>query len=491
MKLQIGSEVFLLLLILRITFQQQAQFSLVGSNLPITSHVGGSVVLPCLLTSKTSAVDMEIKWLKNKDVVHSYVPLKSKETGSEERTALFKGELPFGNVSLLLKDLRVSDAGTYSCNVFGADWFVDTLVELKVTSLGNIPNLIISKQDNGQIIVECETEKWYPKPDLHWKTFKNTDLTGQSETSVTTVAGLFSISSSLPVSVQDRKGIACQIDFGEDKLTYQSRVQIPNEFFTFVQSQWKGWAIFFALCFISVLCILAVGVYFFRKNKANVENQKKELVDENQDLLKEIKSTGYTIKSEWERLRKAAAHVTLDPETAHPRLVVSTDGHRVRDQFKDQTVPDTPLRFDAWIFVLGRESFTSGQHYWEVDVKERSEWYLGVVSESAQRKGRVSLKPQSGYWIVRLYSDELTALTDPETTLRLRAIPQKVGVYLDCDERRLSFYSIEDHWHIYTFNGGVTGKLYPLFEPGVEGEELEILQPANETNNSDQLKEVV
>uniref|UniRef100_A0A8C4TP16 Uncharacterized protein n=1 Tax=Erpetoichthys calabaricus TaxID=27687 RepID=A0A8C4TP16_ERPCA len=168
-------------------------------------------------------------------------------------------------------------------------------------------------------------------------------------------------------------------------------------------------------------------------------------------------------------------HVTLDPDTAHPHLVVSADGRRVQNLFKDQRVPDTPLRFDTWHFVLGRESFTSGQQYWEVDVKERADWYLGVVSESAQRKGRVSLKPQSGYWIVRLNSGELTALTDPETTLRLRAISQMVGVHLDCDDGRLSFYSVEDHWHIYTFNGGVTGKLYPLFEPGSEGEELEIL----------------
>ncbi|XP_039598593.1 E3 ubiquitin-protein ligase TRIM39-like [Polypterus senegalus] len=188
---------------------------------------------------------------------------------------------------------------------------------------------------------------------------------------------------------------------------------------------------------------------------------------------------------------KAAARVTLDPETAHPRLVVSADGRCVRDQHKDQNVSDTPLRFDTWHFVLGRESFTSGQHYWEVDVKERTWWYLGVVSESAQRKGRVSLKPQSGYWIVRLYSDELTALTDPETPLRLKAIPQKVGMYLDCDEGRLSFYSVEDRWHIHTFNGGVTGKLYPLFDPGVDGEELEILQPGDETNHSVQHKEVV
>ncbi|XP_051778300.1 erythroid membrane-associated protein-like, partial [Erpetoichthys calabaricus] len=185
------------------------------------------------------------------------------------------------------------------------------------------------------------------------------------------------------------------------------------------------------------------------------------------------------------------AHVTLDPDTAHPHLVVSADGRRVQNLFKDQNVPDTPLRFDTWHFVLGRESFTSGQQYWEVDVKERTDWYLGVVSESAQRKGRVSLKPQSGYWIVRLNSGELTALTDPETTLRLRAISQMVGVHLDCDEGRLSFYSVEDHWHIYTFNGGVTGKLYPLFEPGNEGEELEILQPGHETNHTDQHKEVV
>lgn len=66
--------------------------------------------------------------------------------------------------------------------------------------------------------------------------------------------------------------------------------------------------------------------------------------------------------------------VTLDPLTAHPRLLISDDGKQVRCWDRYQPVPDGPERFDRVVCVLGRQAFSSGRHYWEV----RSE--AGLVS---------------------------------------------------------------------------------------------------------------
>ncbi|MGH0177725.1 UNVERIFIED_CONTAM: hypothetical protein FKN15_075208, partial [Acipenser sinensis] len=178
---------------------------------------------------------------------------------------------------------------------------------------------------------------------------------------------------------------------------------------------------------------------------------------------------------------------TLDPDTAHRCLTVSEDEKRVRDDNNDKNVTDTEQRFDHHHFVLGREGYTSGRHYWEVEVGKRDNWKVGVASESAKRKGNFDLSPKEGYWVLQLkFGHDLSALTDPETPLKVPP-PQKVGVHLDYEEGKLSFYRVEDRGVIYTFLEKFSGKLFPLFFPGHYGEELVILNK-DQSEKSDSSK---
>uniref|UniRef100_A0A8C4XD46 B30.2/SPRY domain-containing protein n=1 Tax=Erpetoichthys calabaricus TaxID=27687 RepID=A0A8C4XD46_ERPCA len=95
------------------------------------------------------------------------------------------------------------------------------------------------------------------------------------------------------------------------------------------------------------------------------------------------------------------ADVTFDPETAHPYLIVSEDGKEVRHTDTRQKVTDNPKRFDRCANVLAREGFTSGRHYWEVEVGGKTEWDLGVARESVNRKwGITSLCDVTCWWSV-------------------------------------------------------------------------------------------
>ncbi|XP_041075906.1 butyrophilin subfamily 1 member A1-like [Polyodon spathula] len=175
-------------------------------------------------------------------------------------------------------------------------------------------------------------------------------------------------------------------------------------------------------------------------------------------------AANYIPNTVWKWIRSASDDVTLDPDTANPDLILSEDEKRVRCGYERQDLPNYPKRFDGWWCALGREGFTSGRHYWEVEVGGLRDWRLGVTRESAQRKGYKSLNTESGFWTLRLErGSELKALAVPYMPLPMSLIPQKVGVYLDFEEGQLSFYNVERRSHIYTFTDTFNEKLYPLF----------------------------
>uniref|UniRef100_A0A8C9R7F5 B30.2/SPRY domain-containing protein n=1 Tax=Scleropages formosus TaxID=113540 RepID=A0A8C9R7F5_SCLFO len=173
--------------------------------------------------------------------------------------------------------------------------------------------------------------------------------------------------------------------------------------------------------------------------------------------------------------------VTLDPDTAHPQLVLSDGRKQVRRGDTKQELPDNPDRFKRRISVLGKEGFSSGRHYWEVQVGEKTDWTLGVARESINRKEYFALNPNNGLWALRLIGNKYEACTDPPVSLNLS--PRKVGVFVDYEEGQVSFYSVEDKSHIYTFTGyKFTEKLYPFFWPGFRNSAPLIISPVSHTD---------
>ncbi|XP_067393032.1 zinc finger protein RFP-like [Emydura macquarii macquarii] len=167
------------------------------------------------------------------------------------------------------------------------------------------------------------------------------------------------------------------------------------------------------------------------------------------------------------RARGFAVDVTLDPDTANPKLVLSADGKRVRRGDTRQDLPDSPERFDPCLCVLGTEGFPGGRRYWEVEVGDKPSWELGVCKESVSRKGKVTLSPEDGFWAVWLRDGEYEALTSPATILPVSVRPSRVGIFLDYEAGEVSFYNVTDRSQLCTVTGTFSGTLRPYFSPGV------------------------
>ncbi|KAJ8377298.1 hypothetical protein AAFF_G00261470 [Aldrovandia affinis] len=158
--------------------------------------------------------------------------------------------------------------------------------------------------------------------------------------------------------------------------------------------------------------------------------------------------------------------LTLDPDTAYPRLTVSPCRRSVRVGEIQPNLPDNPERFTRYNIVLGSQGFCSGTHYWEVEVGEKTAWGLGVARESVNRKEEISLCPEDGFWTLVLRNgDEYEACTSTENLLALPRKPLRIGVYLDYRRGRVAFYDAGDMSHLFTFSDTFHERLYPYFNP--------------------------
>ncbi|XP_004277245.1 probable E3 ubiquitin-protein ligase TRIML2 [Orcinus orca] len=172
--------------------------------------------------------------------------------------------------------------------------------------------------------------------------------------------------------------------------------------------------------------------------------------------------------------------ITLDPKTAHPCLVLSEDLRSVRLRNVQQDVPSHPERFDFSATVLGVESFTSGRHYWEVDVEKATQWQLGVHGSSASRSA-------SGDKVLFTGSIMGTDYTfwafPPLKRVSWREQMHRVGVFLDYEYGQISFYDVTKRSLIYNFSDlAFQGALRPVFSlcisnGGMNSDSLSICLP--------------
>ncbi|XP_034023547.1 tripartite motif-containing protein 35-like [Thalassophryne amazonica] len=184
-------------------------------------------------------------------------------------------------------------------------------------------------------------------------------------------------------------------------------------------------------------------------------------------LIDVAKHLGNLTFSIWNNMKEMVSYtpVVLDPNSAHPELILSEDLTRVRFGSL-QKLPENPERFDCYPFVLGSEGFTSGTHSWTVEVGDCPNWFLGVIAESDQRKG----DKLSEFWRIGFYDGKYTvrSTSDPYATLPVKNQLWQVRVDLDWNRRKLSFSDPESNTHIHTFTHTFMVRLFPYISTNTD-----------------------
>ncbi|XP_029929809.1 LOW QUALITY PROTEIN: uncharacterized protein LOC115374818 [Myripristis murdjan] len=208
-----------------------------------------------------------------------------------------------------------------------------------------------------------------------------------------------------------------------------------------------------------------------KREKNNLQGKYDDLEAENRQLKDTVKDLNRPTVVDDKTVHPAT--VALDPDTAHPRVVLSAEGTEMAIATTPQNILDSPSRFNVALAALGKTGFTQGKHYWEVSVARKLCFNIGMASESANRRGALQLRPQSGFWtITKNKQGQYRAFDTRPKPIVIQAQPIKLGVLLDYDGGTISFYDANTRAHLHSFTGQTFAhKIYPFInaceeEPG-------------------------
>ncbi|KAG8434325.1 hypothetical protein GDO86_012632 [Hymenochirus boettgeri] len=165
------------------------------------------------------------------------------------------------------------------------------------------------------------------------------------------------------------------------------------------------------------------------------------------------------------------ANITLNKKSANCNLQVSSDKKSVKWTKEKKPTPRNAgfnkskgeQRFDTLPCVLGSPGFSSGRHYWEVQVDVTGDWAIGIAKYWVSRIGRVRLSASGGIWAIRHNIGQYFVLSTPPIRLTLSERPRKIRLYLDMEIRQLSIYNADSKEHIYTFDLSSSKSFLPFF----------------------------
>uniref|UniRef100_A0A672GKQ7 Butyrophilin subfamily 3 member A2-like Ig-C domain-containing protein n=1 Tax=Salarias fasciatus TaxID=181472 RepID=A0A672GKQ7_SALFA len=312
---------------------------------------------------------------------------------------------------------------------------------------GSKPLLSAVWKDNDMVNLSCESEGWYPQPVMRWSDRKG-NLAAADARYDEDSSGLHSARGW--VLAPSDSQVSCSVGINnEDAKEAWFHLGDPEK----SDSGSGGWGwVAFGLLFAAIVIVSAVlGAMYIRKRGRKPKREQDET--EGFPLIPRVPQNHFDPSAFNDN------YVNITPEDRNnPYVAVSGAWLRTYmfDDFPDgQTVTCVTA-------VKGTPGFSSGQHYWEVSLKNpnfpdpKQSWWLGVTSASEiPHEADFSPNSSNGFWF-------LSSSRDVENKLQISTEPQ---------------FSLAVHDRPCT-----VGEVFPLFNPG-KGDEspMEIFHKTEQT----------
>uniref|UniRef100_A0A3B5L5P8 Ig-like domain-containing protein n=1 Tax=Xiphophorus couchianus TaxID=32473 RepID=A0A3B5L5P8_9TELE len=491
--------------LIKIFFSVSETFT-VSVKSPVSVQRGQTATLPCWLNPSQSAEDMEVRWYQGSDEYDTPVLLyKGKAFDSSSQKASYVGRVSFGlkeetsgglkagDVSLKLENVTIEDVGKYLCYVSSSEDYDSASISLSVTETGRSPLLSAVMKDDNKVNMSCQSDGWHPKPELSWSDSKKALIPANVSFSKNS-AGFYSVHSWVLVSSSSE--VSCSVGlFNEAPKEARMRSS-------------AGW-VAFGLLLVAVLAALGAlyFMYFRKKGKCLIYIREHALMTTFKDA-EILMSTNFILcnmfsfqpTNQNQEMMQLMVRNTSD--TLNKFNVQLVDTGNLLIKMKDSTLRDNidakfpdGDRVTCFTAVRGSPGFSSGRHYWEVSLQNanidlKTSWWIGVTDKHEIPHDE-SFPPttKNGFWFLSScpkHGKTLQFSTEPETFIHVQSKPKTVGVYLDFDNRDLSFYNVEEKCLIGSLAAKFTGEVFPLFNPG-KGDQgtMKILpRPAQDQSNN-------
>ncbi|XP_048375759.2 uncharacterized protein LOC125446324 [Stegostoma tigrinum] len=453
-------------------------FQISCTQYPVVVEVGATAVLECQLIPRLSLKGLEIRWSKDNALVHLYRFGQDENAGQDarykDRTQLFASEFQNGNVSLKLMQVTLLDNGKYKCFVeLEAHGFRDAEVILNVARFGEWPLINLNKYTGNGIQLQCESENWFPPPTVQWSNEKGVIQTQQGQPVPKELRSV-NVKSYIDVTSDSGNTFNCLLKSEMLNKTVSAEFYVPDEF----HPKTSVWLYIFLLIFFGILGLIIGLFLFFRKQKRHIRDLKKRPTTTDYSWKKSNNvELRQVMDSLWEQLGKirplpqlaiqrmtdAADCIELDCDTANPNLLISSDLTTMSCTAEGKFLADSSARFEHRLVTLGKTGFTSGRHYWLVEVDMHSVWDLGVARESVSREGNLPLIPENGYWTIRHDGKKYWANLTSPLEIMCKEKLQRIGIYVNYNAGQVLFCDGATYSHLHSFTSSFEGMIYPFF----------------------------